>query len=1121
MTDIFLQKPLPNNIFVDYENKCKKYDTVTLYNYSTQLAHYFKNTLKITERAPVVLILESGIINLVTFIGCIMANLIPVVLCPNDILKIKTIIKECKPQYAFISSKINDLLSTKINNLFTLSDLDERFNASINIINDYKGLIKTDMNDTLKLYSYYKQALEGNNKTPKPGLFNPKQKIKWDAWNKLQQTSRLEAKRLYCNMVKQLLNKQTLLQHVLSVPQYIININNLNPTETCPIKHMHPLENIHNICFYQYSSGSTTNPKGVKITHANILHNITEIVKISRNKHYLENPVSISWLPHYHDMGLIGGYVSTYYASLMYSGQTVYSMTPHYFLQNIQDIYTDLFTRVSSIELPNFAMNYLCDNIITDKSLDISNINLVWCGSEKINRGVQERFVNKFKINNFNSDAIINCYGLAENTLIVSHGSYTDKIVNDTISVGKTIAETNCLIVDEDRAEICQDNTTGIIYLSGPSCTVGYLNEDFNREAFVNINNTVFYRTGDLGFIRDGLLYIQGRDCEKIIINGKNIYPEDIEQSLLSLQNILLQNIVTFSIKDDIVERVVMVIECSPSMKPNFNMIKINLLRTFGFKIYNIVLVPLGTIPKTSSAKKMRTKVRQMYLDKQLTIIDQYRDMSDKIDNSHLCQEIVEDFNIFYDIDYDTNKHVKLTELGMDSITYSTYTQKIHARSKKKVHYNSSIYNDITLQQFYELLLFVYDKTDKLNPMFLKEKGVYLSSDLKQTLIEDSQITESDLSTYQTIGKKMANNPDTILLTGATGFLGIYLLYELLLGTQATIICLIRATDNNHAFIRIKERFKDQNIFIPDHILIQRCKFLKGDIENPLLGLEEREYNDISSSIDVVFHSAAEINYVSSYNNLKNANVNGTKHIIRFCFHNQKKELHFISSTLIFGWTVDKNLLETDSNKDCVNLAMGYSQCKWVCEQLVYNANRYGLTYKSYRPSFISASIKTNGYSASDIVSILFEYCIKKRIAIKEDLLFDAISVDSCSKNIITASKIDDFYDKTFHLSQSEGQPIMDFYRIIEHRLGIKMKDMEFLEFVKHITENTTPKDSVYPLIPFINENKEGILLMKNKIYNNTWTKNCFKKYNLPYSSYSIKDNINAVISFLTNKHRI
>ena len=624
-----------------------------------------------------------------------------------------------------------------------------------------------------------------------------------------------------------------------------------------------------------------------------------------------------------------------------------------------------------------------------------------------------------------------------------------------------------------------------------------------------------------MGFMNDGLLYIQGRDCEKIIINGKNMYPEDIEQSLLSLRNILLQNVVTFGINNGITEKVVIVIEGNTDMKPDFNIIKVNLLRTFGFNVYNIVFVPLGTIPKTSSSKKMRIKIKQMYLDKQLTILDQYRNLSNNIDNTHLYQEIIEDFNIFSEVDFETCKDSTLIELGIDSMTYSTYAQKIETRNKKDVCFNISVCNEVTLQQFYELLLFVYDKTEKVDPIFLKEKGVYLSEELKQILIQDSQIHEDELPEYQTIGKKMANNPDTILLTGATGYLGIYLLYELLSRTKATIICLIRATDNTHAFQRIKNKLQEQNLSIPDKILSRRCKFLKGDIEKPLLGFEKKEYNYLATNIDVVFHSAAEINYVASYNSLKNSNVIGTKNIIKFCFQHQKKELHFIGSTLIFGWTYIKNLLETHNNQDCTDVALGYGQCKWVAEQLVYNARKYGLVSKCYRSTFVTASKMTKEYTSSDIVSILFEYSIKKRISIKEDLLFDAVSVDCSSKNIISLAKIDDYYNKTFHLTQSEGQPITDFYKLIKIRLGIEMKEMNFLDFIAYTKKNATPNDAIYALVPFMNENKEGILRMKNKIYNNDWTKSCFKKHNLPYYSYTIRENINAVIDFLINKHLI
>ena len=87
--------------------------------------------------------------------------------------------------------------------------------------------------------------------------------------------------------------------------------------------------------------------------------------------------------------------------------------------------------------------------------------------------------------------------------------------------------------------------------------------------------------------------------------------------------------------------------------------------------------------------------------------------------------------------------------------------------------------------------------------------------------------------------------------------------------------------------------------------------------------------------------------------------------------------------------------------------------------------------------------------------------------------------------------------------------------------LGFLMKEMNFLDFVEYVTKNATPNDAIYPLIPFINENKEGIMRMESKIYNNDWTKSCFKKHKLPYYSYTIRENINAVVDFLINKHLI
>ena len=1111
----FLERPNNGNMFIDYEDNGREYDAVAIYNYATQLSHHFRNTLNIPRKSNVVLIFESGIANLVVFISCIMAGIVPIVLCPDDILKVKAIVKECSPACAFISPKVDSLLGTKIRNLFELPDIDERYSACIGLINDYKSLIKADLSTTLKLYSYYKQAERGNNSLSRPAVYHARQRMKWTAWKNLQNTPSEVAKRQYCVTVQKLLETHALLKNVLDTPQQVIELERLDPNKSCALSDEKP--NQEDICFIQYSSGSTTSPKGVKITHANLCHNVGQLAATChlRGDHY-NNPTSISWLPHYHDMGLVGGYLTPYHLCTTQSGLVTYTMTPHYFLQNVQQVYEDLLPRVSSVELPNFAMRYFHDNVAIDDSLDLSKLRLVWCGSEKINRRVQREFVEKFGRNGFEHSALINCYGLAENTLIVSHGKYSDEVVNGVVSVGKPVDGTSYVIIDEETRERCPDNVTGTIYLSGKSCTTGYLNAALNRKAFTSIQNAEHYRTGDLGFTYKGNLYIQGRDCEKLVVNGKNMYPEDIEASLSSLQSIAIQDLITFSIHNGTTEKVIIVIAGSTS--PDFNMIRIHLFRTFGFDVHNIVLVPPETLPKTSSSKKMRCKTRQMYLNEQLIIVDQFRNLPRNTDNTHLCREIVEDFCVFAEVDYEECKDLTLANLGVDSMAYSNYIQKIESRSDRDVCFDISAGHTTTLRQFYNLLLFVYGKIDVVDPMFLKDKGVCLSDELRQTMIDDSQISETDLPPYRTIGKGMAHSPDSILLIGATGFLGVYLLYELLKGTAATIVCLVRATDEAHAFRRVRNKVEEQDLPILENELTERCRFVTGDIEKASLGLSEEEFNYLSRTVDVVFHSAAAINYVASYSSFRETNVTGTKNVIKFCFQDQKKELHFVGTVLIFGWTSDKDLLETECNDKCEYLAMGYAQNKWVGEQLVLNSAKLGLTIKNYRPSFIISSISTKQYTSSDILVILLQYSIKHRIALSEDLTFDAVSADCCSKNILSLAKMDGHYGKTFHLTQSDGELVVGVYELVSERLGIEMKRMNLLEFVAYITRNATPNDTVYALIPFLNDNKEGLLRMRNKVYNNTWTKACFKESEIPYSTHTLQQGVDAVLDFMGNR---
>jgi len=304
------------------------------------------------------------------------------------------------------------------------------------------------------------------------------------------------------------------------------------------------------LAFLQYTSGSTSAPKGVMVTHGNLLLNSEYIYKgfkISSESRL------VSWLPPYHDMGLIGGIIQPLYGEF-----PVLIMAPISFIRRpVRWLQAITKFRATISGGPNFAYD-LCVKKITqeDKSnLDLSNWSLAFNGAEPIRIKTLERFSEFFASCGFTYKSFCPCYGLAESTLMVTVADKEDepstmKLDNKSITqgivkscntddgiilvgCGKGKKDTQVVIVNSDTNDICGEDHIGEIWVKGASVAKGYWNnEEATEETFRSLLNNgegPFLKTGDLGFMHDGELYISGRIKDLIIIRGNNYYPQDIE----------------------------------------------------------------------------------------------------------------------------------------------------------------------------------------------------------------------------------------------------------------------------------------------------------------------------------------------------------------------------------------------------------------------------------------------------------------------------------------------------------------------------------------------------------------------------------------------------------------
>lgn len=407
------------------------------------------------------------------------------------------------------------------------------------------------------------------------------------------------------------------------------------------------------LAFLQYTSGSTGNPKGVMLTHSNLLHNLRIIHDCF--EHHSES-CGVIWLPPYHDMGLIGGILQP-----LYAGFPVILMSPVHFLQKpIRWLEAISRYQATTSGAPNFAYQLCLQKIKPEqlKSLNLSSWDVAFVGAEPVQAKTLEKFAQTFKNCGFKPEAFYPCYGLAEATLFVSGGKKSNPPVVETVdaaeleknrviilskhssktqkivSCGQVGFDYQLAIVDPKSSTSCSEGEIGEIWLSGGSVTQGYWKKtELTQATFKAYLSTVegpFLRTGDLGFVKNGELFVTGRLKEVIIIRGRNYYPNDIEQTVQqSYPGLRVGCGATFGVEKEGEERLIIVQEVERTALKKLDVQKVieQIRRAVSdqhqLQVYEVILLKPGALPKTTSGKIKRYACREQYLENSLKGINQ------------------------------------------------------------------------------------------------------------------------------------------------------------------------------------------------------------------------------------------------------------------------------------------------------------------------------------------------------------------------------------------------------------------------------------------------------------------------------------------------------------------
>lgn len=388
------------------------------------------------------------------------------------------------------------------------------------------------------------------------------------------------------------------------------------------------------IAFLQYTSGSTGNPKGVVLTHKNLIANLKMILD---GFQIIPDELMLSWLPFYHDMGLIGGLLSP-----LMNGSTTYLVSPmtivrpYKWLKLISDL------KITGTGAPNFAYDLSCERVTDEelKTLDLSSLRFLFSGAEPIRPATMERFAKKFKVCNLNPKVFVPCYGMAEATLMVTsvHPGLGISVTRfqtgkdeskDIVSCGKVVEGINLIIINEND-KLQKNYTIGEILIAGDNVTSGYWNNVKEKsEIFLKKGEFEYFRTGDLGYLDDnGNLFVTGRKKELIIIRGKNYYPHDIEDAAKrSHPQIEFAVSAAFAVDVDNDEKVVLALELPTGVTQDVaDQIKAKVINRvqdeLSLNLHEIILLRQGQIPRTSSGKIRRVLCKDIMLQKKWKVYE-------------------------------------------------------------------------------------------------------------------------------------------------------------------------------------------------------------------------------------------------------------------------------------------------------------------------------------------------------------------------------------------------------------------------------------------------------------------------------------------------------------------
>ncbi|GAB4243264.1 MAG: hypothetical protein Kow0049_32760 [Stanieria sp.] len=647
--------------------------------------------------------------------------------------------------------------------------------------------------------------------------------------------------------------------------------------------------------------------------------------------------------------------------------------------------------------------------------------------------------------------------------------------ISKTVPIGKPLPNTQVYVLDE-KLQPVPIGVPGELYIGGLQVSRGYLNRpELTKEKFIpnpftvtshqlsviNISSStplhpciltpILYKTGDkVRYLPDGNLEFLGRVDRQVKIRGFRIELEEIESKLRQHPDI--QSVVVTATENSLNhQRLIAYIVTTPQFRlrhQNQDKAIASELRSFCVNHFPEYMIPsafiiLKALPLTANGKidyqalptpeQNRPELKQVYLAPRSLLEKQL---------AEIWQEVLglEKIGI----------HDDFFELGGHSLLITQLLAKV--RNAFKV--------DLPLKELFNAPT-IADLAKRLGDTETGRHGdTETGIDLDSEAILDSDIVPSSKILA------LQSKPNRIFLTGATGFLGAFLLNELLQQTSAHIYCLIRAENITLAQEQIENKLKSYLLW--DDSFSQRIIPVIGDLSQPLLGLSNDYFAKLASLIDVIYHNGAWVNFTYPYSQLKAANVLGTQEVLRLAVQNKLKPVHFISTIGVVS-AADRELpiIQEDTPIDrSEQIDSGYTQSKWVAEKLVTIARNRGIPISIYRPGRISGHSKTGVCNPDDHTFRMIRGCIQLGSVFQDDSLVNLTPVDYAVSAIAHLSSQPESLGKTFHLFNPQPTPWQEVVNTVVS-LGYPLQQLDYQQWRKQLL-TAVERHSDHPLSPLI-----------------------------------------------------